>query len=122
MKLEILSHARNVVSSGYTIIPDQISKTQLLCLRQAADRAIAAALEALANDREFAHTYASPARPAMRCLYCWGDACVDLLEHPTIHALAEELLGDFRLWDMPLLTNTPLMSDMEFHRDFGEPF
>ena len=117
-------HAYAVDVSGYTILPAQVGSTDLDDRRLCADRALAAARVALRAGRKLKHTYTSEYYEAVRCLYCWGDACVRLLEHDTVHALAALLMGKYRLWDMGVLSALPTpptasTATTSWHRDFG---
>src|SRR5207244_12745681 len=67
--------------------------------------------------------YTSEYYEAVRCLYCWGDACVRLLEHDTLHGLAALLMGKYRLWDLSVLSALPTpptasAATTSWHRDF----
>src|SRR5919199_305794 len=117
-------HAYAVDVSGYTILPAQVGSTDLDDLRLCADRALAAARAVVRDGQKLKHTYTSEYYEAVRCLYCWGDVCVHLLEHDTVHGLAALLMGKYRLWDMSVLSALPTpptasAATTSWHRDFG---
>lgn len=129
MSLNIEDHAYAVMATGYTILPHQIAEPDLHELGDCADRALAAIQAAINNgstDPIFHY-------PSTQCMYCWGDACVRLLEHDAIHALAESLMHEYRLWGFNVLARAPkpdgydppAMSPEDgigFHQDFSIPF
>src|SRR5919202_5673130 len=93
-------HAYAVDVSGYTILPAQVGSTDLDDLRLCADRALAAARVALRAGQKLKHTYTSEYYEAVRCLYCWGDVCVRLLEHDKVNGMAAPLIGKDQRRDM----------------------
>jgi hypothetical protein len=129
MSLNIEEHAYAVIATGYTILRNQISDSELGELSECTDRALAAVQEAIKQGfTEPVFNY-----PSAQCMYCWGDACLRLLEHDTIHALAESLMRDYRLWGFNVLARAPrpegydppamrLEDGIGFHQDFSFPF
>ena len=121
----IAKHAHAVDVSGFTIIPAQVSDSELDELRDAADRALAAAWARLQAGGTLRHVSIGKYNRAALCLYCWGDACVRLLEHETIHDLAARLFGKYHLWEETVLTAEPRAESdgamgIGWHRDFGD--
>jgi ectoine hydroxylase-related dioxygenase (phytanoyl-CoA dioxygenase family) len=117
--IDIANHAYALDVSGYTRLPGQIGQTDLEELRQSADRAFAAARVAIQKQNS---TGGTEYYEAVRCLYCWGDACVRLLGHETIHALASLLMEQYCLWDMSVLKALPTpptatAATTSWHRD-----
>jgi hypothetical protein len=116
-------HAYAVDVSGYTILPAQVGAAELDELRLCADRALAATRAAVRVGQKLKHTYTTEYYEAVRCLYCWGEACVRLLEHDTVHALAALLMGRYRLWDLSVLAALPApptasAATTSWHRDY----
>lgn len=121
---DLAGHAYAVAVSGCTMLPAQVSATAIDELGRAAERAMAAARAARRAGQTLKYTVVDDYYDAVRCLYCWGDACVRLLEHEALHALATALMGQYHLWDMELLSALPLPPDVAespigWHRDFG---
>ena len=121
--LDIKTHVKAIAESGYTVISGQIGAEQLARLNAAADRAISAVDRAIVAGVKPAYTELNPYVGAVRCFYCWDRSCWELLEHDTVHALGQAVLGDARLWDMEALEARPMPSDAElgpfdWHRDF----
>lgn len=114
------SHAYALDVSGYTIIPNQLTADEVRELRRSAELALAA-------EREMAEkqplTFHTAYYQAVRCFYCWGEVCSRLLEHATVHALADLMMQHYRLWDMTLLATLPTPPDQReagttsWHRD-----
>ncbi len=108
----ITKHAYALDVSGYTIVPGQVTGSELEQLRESTDRAIAAvgqavrALEGTAG-RKLKYTGGTQYYLACRCMYCWGPACVRLLEHDLVHQLSAVVLRHYHLWDMTALTALP---------------
>jgi len=123
MIIDIETHAKAISENGYTIIPGQIGVEELARLNAAADRAVTAVDHAMLSGLKPAHTTLHSHVRAVRCFYCWDRSCRDLLEHDTVHALGQTVLGDARLWDMAILEVRPMPSGTElglfdWHRDF----
>lgn len=104
----IAEHAYAVSVAGYTVMPAQVGKADLDELRLVADRAAAAARAARQAGQQLKYTNTDEYYDAVRCLYCWGEACIRLLEHDALHALATALMQQYHLWDMELLSALPL--------------
>lgn len=114
---------KSIAENGYTIIPRQIDAENIARLNAAADRAIKAVDSAMLSGVKPSHTEVNPYVQAVRCFYCWDRSCRELLEHDTIHALGQTMLGDARLWDMSVLEARPMPNNAElgafdWHRDF----
>jgi hypothetical protein len=129
MPLNIEDHAYSVMSSGYTLLQNQIGESDIRALREAVDQALAA----IGKAREQGRNYPIFNYPSTQCMYCWGDACLDLLEHETIHGLTAELMREYRLWGYNMLARAPstggsppgalkLEEGIGLHQDFSIPF
>ena len=129
MPLNIEDHAYSVISAGYTILPNQVSESDLHELRKCVDKAFDATRRAIAeghHDPVFNY-------PSAQCMYVWGDACLSLLEHESVHALTTELMREYRLWGFNVLDRAPVQGEaapprldhttgIGFHQDFSVPF
>ena len=120
---ELARHAYALEASGYTVLPAQINGSELQEMRRAADEALAAAQRVLQAGGKLSQTGGTAYYWGSRCLYCWSEACVRLLEHETIHALAGALMGSYRLWDMGVSSARPVPAHEKeattsWHRDF----
>jgi ectoine hydroxylase-related dioxygenase (phytanoyl-CoA dioxygenase family) len=123
MEMNIEAHMKAIAEKGYTVIPGQIDAEMLARLNAAADRAIQAVDSAMLSGVKPTHTEINPYVHAVRCFYCWDRSCRELLEHDTVQALSQAVLGDARLWDMSILEARPMPGDAElgpfdWHRDF----
>lgn len=109
--------------SGYTCLRRQLDASAVEELRACADRGLAALEAAIRGGRV---EKKSDRYRTVRCMYVWGDACVQLLEHNAIHSLASQMMGSYQLWDMAVLAVFPsleatLPSAVGWHRDFAGP-
>jgi hypothetical protein len=116
----LTNHAYALAVSGYTAIPHQIQTQELKDLQSAADLALEA--EQRTKNKQ-PYTLVTDYYKAVRCMYCWDNAYLRLLEHPTIHALASLLIGQYQLWDLSLLSALPTPDSAAspttaWHRDF----
>lgn len=121
---EYAKHIYALSASGYTRVPAQVTGTDLDLLRDAADRAMAAAQEKIRKGEKLKHTGGSEFYHASRCLYCWDDAFVRLLDFEPIHALATRLLNPYLLWDLSVLSALPTpgtakAATTSWHRDYA---
>jgi ectoine hydroxylase-related dioxygenase (phytanoyl-CoA dioxygenase family) len=116
-------HRYSIAASGWTRIPAQVDDARIARLRDACDRSTAAVQRHLAAGGELAHTFHHPGRYlGARALYCWDEACLELVQHPTIAALAALVLGEHRLWDLGTLCALPTADERQavhWHRDFA---
>ncbi len=117
-------HLYALSASGYTRLPAQVSGTELESLRESADRAMAAAQAKIREGESLKHTGGSEFYHASRCLYCWGDAFVRLLDLEAVHALASRLVNPYLLWDLSVLSVLPTPENAKsattsWHRDYG---
>ena len=63
---------------------------------------------AVADGRQLAYTFYDEATYlGTRCVYCWGDACIGLLENEVIRRVADTVIGAHRLFDMSALRALP---------------
>src|SRR5688572_12792433 len=109
----IKKHAYALDVSGYTIVPSQVSASELEELRESTDRAIAAVGNAFRAGRKLKFTGATDYYLASRCMYCWGPACIRLLEHDVVHQLSATVLRNYHLWDMTALVALPTPASAE---------
>lgn len=122
--LDIAAHAQSVATQGYTVIPNQIGAESLRKLNAAADRALDAVSSAISDGVRPAYTQQNAFYRSARCFYCWDPSTQQLLEHETVLALADAVLGQPRLWDMTVLEALPMPKGAElgpfnWHRDFS---
>ncbi len=119
---ELAQHLYALDVSGYTIIPHQVSEDDLNELRETSDRALNAVDEAMAAGAKLAHTAGNPYYKGVRCLYCWSETALRLLEHETLHALSTRIFGTFALTDLGVLSALPApeghAASTSWHRDF----
>lgn len=119
-RLNLKRHAYALDVSGYTLLPQQVVGRELDGVRECAERALQAV-----RDYGQPQPYVTPGRfyEAARCLYCWGEPCVRLLEHETLHELAALAMGQYLLWEISVLSALPSPPDVRegataWHRDF----
>ncbi len=117
-------HAYALEVSGYTVLPQQVGAEELSVLRGETDEALDAAFSALRAGRKLKYLFNTPYYGGTRCMYCWGDGCLRLLDLESIHALAAKTMGSYWLWDQPAVAALPTPRDAKkaatgWHRDFG---
>jgi hypothetical protein len=116
------SHAYTLEVSGYTILPAQIEPTELQLLRNCANKALARSVSVTASGTKLRHTFTHQYYNSSRCMYCWGESCVRILEHPTIHGLASLMMDNYQLWDLLIMASFPApeeaVATTAWHRDF----
>lgn len=122
--VDIHAHAAALTERGYTIIPSQVEPQHIAALNAAADKALDKVSRAISEGVKPAHTQFNPHVRSARCFYTWGEASCLLLAHPTVHALGRAVLGQAKLWEMPVLEALPMPSNAElgpfdWHRDFS---
>lgn len=117
---EISHHAYALAVSGYTVVPAAVPASELEELRTTAELAFAA--ENAAEQKQ-PYTLVTQHYKAVRCMYCWGDAYLRILENTAIHSLAALVMENYQLWDMMLLSALPAPSGVAattaWHRDFS---
>src|SRR5262245_7325384 len=121
--LQLASHAYAIRSAGFTRIEAQVTGAWLDELRELTDRSLAASMRIYRACGKLKFVSLGEGYEASRCLYCWGDAAVRLLDLDCVHAVAKEVLGEFRLWDLSALSVAARRNDAKpfalgFHRDF----
>ena len=120
---ELERHAYAIAVSGYTIIPSQLSMTDLKELSAVSDRALAAVRKAIAEGIEVPFQPGSKHYEAANVLYCWGEVALALLEHPTVLQLADLSIKEYRLNDLTVFSALPAPQDdasvatTSWHRD-----
>jgi len=107
---------------GYTSLPSQLSTPEVHALGEIADRALAAVRVAVAAGRPVPFSSGIDEYQAASSLYCWGEAALALLDHPTVHAVGTELLGDYLLNDLTVFSIPPAVGrervrTTSWHRD-----
>jgi ectoine hydroxylase-related dioxygenase (phytanoyl-CoA dioxygenase family) len=117
-------HAFSLAASGWTVLPAQIDADGLERLRAACDRAVAGLQRHRAAGLPIAHYSGSDHYLAARAMYCWDAACRELIEHPTVAAFAQRVMGAHRLWDLSAMYALPVPADRQdattcWHRDFA---
>ncbi|HYF51454.1 MAG TPA: phytanoyl-CoA dioxygenase family protein [Planctomycetota bacterium] len=119
----VARHTYALRASGYTVLRGEFSAEQVAELAECADRAIATAQSVVEAGGKLEHFAGSRYYQGARCLYCWGEPCVSLLDHESVHALAAEMMGYYQLWDLGALSALPTPAEHEsigWHRDFGD--
>lgn len=116
-------HRFSIISSGYTILRGVLPASELGEITAAVDRALAAMCTAAEAGRDLAYTfYDRETYLGTRCIYCWGDACVRLIENDIVRRIAEAVIGPHKLFDMsahralPAAHLRPERTE-EWHRD-----
>jgi hypothetical protein len=122
--LQIISHAYSVRCAGFTRIESQVTGAWLDELRELTDRALSTAVRVHRATGKLKFTAVSEGYQASRCLYSWGEAARRLLDLDCVHAIAAEVLGEFKLWDLSALSVIPSREAItayarDFHRDFA---
>lgn len=105
--MDLTPHLDALRRDGFTIIPDQLSRDEVADLRAitiAVRAEYARRLESgelAAVDIGLPEGY-TPNVPSLgiRCMYLWHQAIERLLDHDTVHALAEQLMPGYVLNDM----------------------
>ena len=120
--LALSRHIYAVQTVGYTRIESQVTGAWLDELRCLTDASLAAAMKIYRERGSLSHCSLGEGYEAARCVYCWGEPAMRLLDHEIIHALAAGLLGAYRLWDLSALAVVPRSTQSptpppSFHRD-----
>jgi hypothetical protein len=101
-------HRFALCASGHTAVRGAFSSDEIAALCAEADRALAAVGEVVRAGRELAYTfYDRETYLGTRCLYCWGDACLQLAERDLIHRISEAVIGPHKLFDMSVHSALP---------------
>ncbi len=121
---DIAKHAASVIDRGYAIIPAQVEPEQLAALNIAADHALDKVSRVMASGVRVSHTELNRYVRSARCFYTWDASSRRLLGHEAVHALGKLVLGQVRLWEMPVLEALPMPVDadlgpFDWHRDFS---
>src|SRR5262249_14024013 len=116
------NHAYALDVSGYTVVPGQVSVSNLEEMRSASARAIEAT-EKISATKKLKYTVREKYYRGVRCMYCWGDVFVRLLENESMHGIASLLMDRYQLWDLSVLSALPSPpgaddSTLIWHRDF----
>ena len=121
--LDVESHRFAIRSSGYTMLRQVLPVAEVAEIAAAVDRALAAMEAAAAQGRDLAYTfYDKDTYVGTRCLYCWGDACVRLIENDVVREIAAAVIGPHKLFDMSAHRALPSahlgpQRTEEWHRD-----
>ena len=127
---ELESHVFALRASGYTVIPGVLEPDHVRELRGIAAAALDRALEAERESGLLPQTIVEVHDPETfvlnRALYCWGEACIRLLEHPLIEQLASLVMGPHRLHEMAAQMAVPAphvdpARTERWHRDVDLP-
>ncbi len=101
-------HRFALCASGHTAVRGAFSTGELAALDREAERALAAVGEVVRAGRDLAYTfYDRDTYLGTRCLYCWGDACLQLADCDLIHAISDAVIGPHRLFDMSVHAALP---------------
>jgi len=116
-------HRFSLVGSGYTAVRGAFSADELAALRAEVETALAAMRTVVQAGRELAYTfYDRDTYLGTRCMYCWGDACLGLLDNQLIERLSDAVIGPHKLFDMTShsalpATRFPRERTETWHRD-----
>ncbi len=107
-RVPLSAHTFALRASGFTLLPDFVSREEIPELGAAADRALAATrrkldegakVPAVVFDRDFYF--------GARSIYLWGDAPLRLLENETMRELTQAVIGPHKLLEMLLFDSAP---------------
>ncbi len=117
------NHAYALDVSGYTIVPAQVSAGDLEEMGAASSRAIDA-VEKISATRKLKYTVREEYYRGVRCMYCWSDVFLRVLENEAMHAIASLLMERYRLWDLSTLSALPSPPEAQdgtliWHQDFS---
>ena len=125
---ELEEHIAKIDRDGYTIIRKQIAPEKLDPLRDIAQRAADDYIAAWRGGMKLREVHIGGddkgrkfnLNPNARVCFLWGDEAIELLDHDTVHAIAERCIGTYHFHD--LVANTqrynPGKQNENFHRDF----
>jgi ectoine hydroxylase-related dioxygenase (phytanoyl-CoA dioxygenase family) len=120
---ELDIHRFSILSSGYTILRDVLPADEIGEIAAGVERALAAMHAAAEAGREIAYTfYDKDTYLGTRCIYCWGDACLRLIENDWVRRIADSVIGPHKLFDMSAHRALPAAhlgpeQTEEWHRD-----
>lgn len=101
-------HRFSILASGFTMLRHVLDPNTVERLSGCVDRALEATRKAVAAGRNLPYTFYDEATYlGTRCVYCWGDECVALLENEKLARIAEAVVGPHRLFDMSALRALP---------------
>jgi len=94
-------HRFALLTSGYTVVRAAFSRNEIGALCVGVDRALDAVRKVLTAGRELSYTfYDGETYLGTRCVYCWGEACLRLLERDLIQRISAAVIGPHKLFDM----------------------
>ena len=101
-------HRFALCASGHSAVRGVFSPAEIAALDREAERALAAVGEFVKAGRDLAYTfYDRDTYLGTRCLYCWGDACLQLADCDLIHAISDAVIGPHKLFDMSVHAALP---------------
>ncbi len=121
--VDIDTHRFNLLASGFTVLRQVLPQGRVEALAASVDRALEATRVAVAAGRNLPYTFYDEATYlGTRCVYCWGDECVALLDEERLQRVADAVIGPHRLFDMSALRALPsapyvLTRTQWWHRD-----
>ena len=116
-------HRFNLLASGFTVLHQVFPQGKIAALAAGVDRALEATRAAVTAGRTLPYTfYDESTYLGTRCVYCWGDECVALLDEERLQRVAGAVIGPHRLFDMSALRALPsapfaLTRTQWWHRD-----
>lgn len=94
-------HTFSLLGSGYTAVRGAFSSDEVAALCADVERALEAMRPVVKAGRELAYTfYDRDTYLGTRCMYCWGDACLQLLDNDLIQRVCDAVIGPHKLFDM----------------------
>ena len=120
---DVEMHRFNLLASGFTILPQVLPPGKIAALAACVDRALDATRRTVAAGRTLPYTFYDEATYlGTRCVYCWGNECVDLLAEERLQRVADAVIGPHRLFDMSALRALPsaphaVLRTQWWHRD-----
>ena len=111
---ELDEHVANIDRDGYTIIRNQIAAEKLDPLRDIAQRAADDYIAAWRGGMKLREVHIGgddkdrkfDLNPNARVCFLWGDEAIDLLDHDTVHAIAERCIGTYHFHDLVIQYST----------------
>jgi hypothetical protein len=98
----------NLLASGFTVLRQVFPQGRVEALAASVDRALEATRVAVAAGRTLPYTFYDEATYlGTRCVYCWGNECVALLDENRLQRVADAVIGPHRLFDMSALRALP---------------
>jgi ectoine hydroxylase-related dioxygenase (phytanoyl-CoA dioxygenase family) len=121
--VDLQPHLYALEASGHTLIPSQVDADGIAELRLVAERALVGVRAAIERGERVPLQPGTQHYEAANCLYRFGGAASALLEHAAVGALADAILGEYRLNDLTVFSALPARSRVDsvettsWHRD-----